>query len=473
MSNRTRTILFLLCALSVSIFILSDVSSESAGLGDRGDIRNLPNPLKQQIVNIGARPHTFAPQTVFAEAQGASRLFAYYLLDSTGFEPNIFTTTIPGINDGMAPTATGPNHDRPTIGSVRIALEPKPGLPTNPNNPEAFIDIFTDISGLFVINNESGWYEGWMIHDLKVPEVDSARSGGHAKFGTMTQADAAAIAAMGGHHNVPGQIFTTDGSDVRFPNAGDHFPTVQMNVVPIHLSMGAYNAVQQSDIHSYWEFNKYTNWIHPLYELPFTGGIPGSFENSKVGAISSLIPGPGPSGEKNSRIQFGDNPNNPRDPDRGKESSENDVDRPMPPNEENSEQRLRFIPSGIANEIMLDVYVRIASFEPRETSLQKRLFDAYAAEVARVDQNADGVISFQETETETEENGHGSKLGKEEIEFFLSPLQFNRFAVTREINDGFLGPRFAPSQRAWVLSGFLTIVNPPVPASVPLDDDLR
>jgi hypothetical protein len=141
----------------------------------------------------------------------------------------------------------------------------------------------------------------------------------------------------------------------------------------------------------------------------------------------------------------------------------------MPPNEENAERRLRFIPSGIANEIMLDVYVRIASFEPGETSLQKRLFDAYAAEVARVDQNDDGVISFQETEEEEEE----SALEKEEIEFFLSPTKFNRFAVTREINDGLLAPRFAPSQRAWVLSGFLTLVKPAIDASVPLDDDLR
>jgi hypothetical protein len=30
-----------------------------------------------------------------------------------------------------------------------------PGLPTNPSI-RAFIDVFTDIAGLFVINNESG-----------------------------------------------------------------------------------------------------------------------------------------------------------------------------------------------------------------------------------------------------------------------------------------------------------------------------
>jgi hypothetical protein len=79
----------------------------------------------------------------------------YYLLDTTGFEPNVFTTTIVGINDGTAPTATGPNHDLPTIAAIRLVVEPKRGLPTDLNDPGAFINIFTDISGLFVINNES------------------------------------------------------------------------------------------------------------------------------------------------------------------------------------------------------------------------------------------------------------------------------------------------------------------------------
>ena len=66
-------------------------------------------------------------------------------------------------------------------------LEPKPGLPTDPNDVDAFIDIFTDMSGLFVINNESGWYEGWMIHDLTRAAQSRCRApDGHAQFGTMT-----------------------------------------------------------------------------------------------------------------------------------------------------------------------------------------------------------------------------------------------------------------------------------------------
>ena len=56
---------------------------------------------------------------------------------------------------------------------------------------------------------------------------------------------------------------------------------------------------------------------------------------------------------------------------------------------------------------------------------------------------------------------------------FLPPTVFNRFAVTREINDGLLAPRFAPSQRAWVLTGVLVKVDPPVPASAGRDADDR
>src|SRR4029450_7487639 len=111
-----------------------------------------------------------------------------------------------------------------------LALEPKPGLPTDPNDPGAFIDIFTDISGLFVINNESGWYEGWMIHDLQVPSRASPRPDGHAQFATMTTEDAALLAAIGSGHNVPGALFTTDGNTVHFPSATDHFPDIQTNV---------------------------------------------------------------------------------------------------------------------------------------------------------------------------------------------------------------------------------------------------
>jgi hypothetical protein len=218
------------------------------------------------------------------------------------------------------------------------------------------------------------------------------------------------------------------------------------------------------DCHGYWEFNYTTNWIHPLYELPFTGGIPGTFEAGKVGALSSLVPGSGPSGIKNDPVKYGDNPNNkgvlrgsgPRDPDKF------DADVP-----DQREFRQRFIPSGLANEIMLDTYVRTASFEPG-VPFPQRLYDAYAAEVKRVDQNNDGVISAEEGDPDSMSDGF-----PDNTRLFLPATSYNRFAVTREINDGLLAPRFAPSQKAWVLSGSIASVQPAVPASEGRDGDDR
>src|SRR5947209_590576 len=227
--------------------------ADETAVRGRGDIAKLPDPLKDRLAQLANRPHTYLPMQAFAEADEASRLFQYYLLDTTGFEPNVFTAIIPGVNDANVQlTVTGGNCGLPTVGAVRVVLEPKPGLPTDPTDPGAFIDVFTDISPMFVINNESGWYEGWMIHDITVPAVAPPRRDGHAQFGMITAQDAEELLAMGHHQNVAGAIFTTDGNAVHFPSKSDHFPDIQTNVVPIQESMGAYNAVQQSDTHSYW-----------------------------------------------------------------------------------------------------------------------------------------------------------------------------------------------------------------------------
>jgi hypothetical protein len=443
-----------------------NANQDMAAVAARGDIAGLPAPLQNQILRIAGRPHSQLPTQAFAEADAASQLFQYYLLDSSGFQPNVFTTIFPGVNDHAQLTATGTNCGLPTIGAVRVVLEPKPGLPTDPNDPRAFIDVFTDISGLFVINNESGWYEGWMIHDLAVAPVSvTPHRDGHAHFGTILPADAAILKRMGNGNNVPGNVFTIDGNSVHPPDATDHFPDRQSNVVPLYVSMGTYNALQQSDTHPYWEFNYLgTDWVHPLYELPFTGGFPDDFDQApdafrdgEIGKIQSIIPGSGPRGVNNRPVLFGDNPTLPRDPDK----FDGDVD-------SQREFRYRNIPSGLAREVFLDVYERLASFESWNHNLQRRLFDAYAFEVARVDSDGDGVISAVEGDIDTPSDGF-----PDNTRLFLPATAFNRFAVTREINDGFLAPRFSPSTQAWVLSGTRVPVNPAVPASAGRDADDR
>ena len=208
------------------------------------------------------------------------------------------------------------------------------------------------------------------------------------------------------------------------------------------------------------------NWIHPLYELPFTGGFPDNFgqapdafQDGEIGKLQSIVPGPGPSGEQNKPQQVGDNPNLPRDPDKFDADTGFDGQR---------EFRERGVPSGLANEIYLDVYERFASFEPQVRNLQQRLFDAYAAEVKRVSGNDDGIITAARGDIDTSTDGFADNS-----RLYLPPTVFNRFAVTREINDGLLAPRFAPSQRAWVLTGVQVLVNPTVDASTGRDADDR
>lgn len=427
----------------------------------REDVRNLPLPLYKRLLELAARPHTFLPSIAFSEADDASQLVQHYLIDTTEFQPNIFTSRIEGINDEAIQTgANAANDGLPTIGAIRVLLEPKPGLPTDPNDPRAFLDMFTDISGLFVINNESGWYEGWMVRDIRVPPVAAPRidGTGQAQYGTITQEDADALALLGsGNNAIPGNFFTVDGNEPRFPNVNDVFPSNVNNTVPFPVSIGAFNSLQQSDIHAYWEFNSGTNWVFPHYELPFTGGVPGTFDAGLQYSVQSVVPGSGPQGITNLSEILGDNPNNPRDPDRA-EAEEGSGQR---------ETRLRFIPSGLTDEVLFNVFLRVKSFRPDITDTGERLLLSYAQEVARIDSDNDGAVSF----TEADVNGTSDDLPNTRL--YLPPSAFNRFAVTRELNDGLLAPRFAPSTRAYVVSGKLSLVSPSVDASVPRDADDR
>ena len=55
-----------------------------------------------------------------------SQLFQYYMLDPKGFEPNVLTSRIPGLNETAMLTVTGANCELPDIGIARI-IDPETG----------------------------------------------------------------------------------------------------------------------------------------------------------------------------------------------------------------------------------------------------------------------------------------------------------------------------------------------------------
>ena len=92
-------------------------AQDAATVRNRGDVTNLPDPLQDRLERLANRPHSQLPLQVYAEANGASQLFQYYLLDTNGFEPNVFTKRFPGINDHVQLTATGGNCGLATVGA--------------------------------------------------------------------------------------------------------------------------------------------------------------------------------------------------------------------------------------------------------------------------------------------------------------------------------------------------------------------
>ena len=222
------------------------------------------------------------------------------------------------------------------------------------------------------------------------------------QFGTITAEDAKRPARRWAPATTcPGNYLHRRRQGAALAEPERSLPERVTNVVPLQLSMGAYNALQQSDAHNYWEFNYTTNWIHPLYELPFTGGFPDRSRDRARRHLSGRRDRPAAS--RSSRaiasaerepsreaVAFGDNPDLPRDPD--KFDADDDAQR---------EFRERFIPSGIAREVFLNVFERLASFEPDRARPERRLVDGYKAAIALVDTNHDGIISAAEGDIDT------------------------------------------------------------------------
>src|SRR5215469_10651524 len=60
---------------------------DSALVRNRGDIRNLPEPLKERIVRMAGRPHSILPTQAFAEADNPASYLNTTCLIPTNFSP--------------------------------------------------------------------------------------------------------------------------------------------------------------------------------------------------------------------------------------------------------------------------------------------------------------------------------------------------------------------------------------------------
>ncbi len=400
----------------------------------------LNTEMRETLQTMRSRPHTYDPQDIY-ENNAVESVFRYAVLDNNNFQPNIFTRNIPGINENSELTAADAN----TVGLARMVVLDKPGVTSDPNDPRSHIGVYLDVAGLRNAKSEAGWYEMTLMYTTKIPPTAPARPNGHAQYGTITPEDAAILAAQGtGYNAVAGHVFTKGGVDPRYPGPNDVWPNDVNNLVTFPLTSGTFNSMQMTDAHHFFELRPETNMVFPHQEFPFAGGVPalhpplGSYDAGVLGHYHSIVPGSGPLGKTDNDPKiYGDNPDDPRDTDRFDTIDMKEL-----------EFRLRSVPSGLTEEIHRDVFMRRASFHPEENNLQTRLYLSLPYEYSLIDTNDDDVLSFEELDINGTSDG-----GQSNERLYFPATVFDRVIIQREINDGLIVPRFANSQRAWVING--------------------
>jgi len=199
---------------------------------------------------------------------------------------------------------------------------------------------------------------------------------------------------------VPSKIFTTDGALYASPTSATAFPTVQSNVVPIHLSMGAYNCLPAGGLpcligNSTTRRTGSTALRAALHRgFPDKiGAPPDAFQDGEIGKLQSIVPGSGPAGVKNKPQVYGDNPNRAARP-RSLRCGRSTLNGNSASGSSPAGSRMRFCWTCMRD--------RCPSSPGRRTSrsvCSRRM----PQRSPRVDQTADGVISAIEGDVDTAE----------------------------------------------------------------------
>ena len=108
---------------------------EVSNLLQREDIKSLPKPLQDRLVQLIEQPHAFPAIPAFNEAANPSLLFQYYLLDQTSFQPNVFTTQIPASTTRLHRLLKGLLGRSASSWNRNRAYQPIPIMSTPPSTP--------------------------------------------------------------------------------------------------------------------------------------------------------------------------------------------------------------------------------------------------------------------------------------------------------------------------------------------------
>lgn len=245
--------------------------------------------------------------------------------------------------------------------------------------PDGTGALLTRVEGLRLANNEGGFYQTWLVADLRIPR-------------RLHPADEARLPRDQPGMNGPGGIFTRDGRAPRTLGPSVEEPP---NTIWLAVRAGAWGTDETGrQPGARWFLNDFSNWAFWLPE-----GWGGS---------------PPPSVEGAGRL---------RDPDASHLGA------------------VRGLPSGLAMEVLTDLYIRQATVLPDGPAEPRlRLEALWQHHVAPLDRDGDGLLGYPDV------------VGRPGL--FLNPLAFQRVVVTREVPSGATAPRGYPSTAAVVLAGW-------------------
>ena len=110
------------------------------------------------------------PLTVFSEADEPSQLFGYYLLDTTGFPPNVFTSIVPGINDNGVIRRARTSQRWTSDGGSGARDAGAEAWPPDGSRQSARVHRHVHRHlGPVRHQQRVGLVQRWMLHDLRVP----------------------------------------------------------------------------------------------------------------------------------------------------------------------------------------------------------------------------------------------------------------------------------------------------------------
>ena len=290
-----------------------------------------------------------------------------------------------------------------------------------------------------------------MIHDVVVPDAGPLRADGTPQFGMITHDDATALVSHG-RRQQRARPTSSRATAIRraFRAPAITSPTCSRTSspsccrwAPTTASSRATATRTGSSTSTRTGSSRSTSCPSPAASRtssPTAARLP-LVRGPRLRALRHRPIGPGFTGGTHDPLLVGDNPNNPRDPDRLLDTSPSDPDRhgaqrraqgeaaPLHPQRARQRDHARHLrPRRVLR----------ARRSPSPAPLRR-----VPAEVARVDTggvNGDGILTAVEVDLEDFSDG-----GLSNDRLFIPATQFNRFAVTREINDGLLAPRFAPA----------------------------